>query len=184
VPEAEGCVGAWRTVHDQSAGQGVPAHVTLLFPFRSVDRLDGTVFERVEAIAQAGDPFHFTLARIARFDDTLYLAPEPAAPFVALTHALAAVFPDHPPYGGSHAEVVPHLTVARGAAAVLDAVEAALRTTLPRAGIAARAGEILLIADDTGRWRTIHRFPLGASDATIARGGNAHRPSRHEGGES
>ena len=41
----------------------------------------------------------------------VYLAPEPAAPFVALTEAVGAEFPGFPPYGGAFDEVVPHLTI-------------------------------------------------------------------------
>ncbi len=43
--------------------------------------------------------------------NVVYLAPDPAEPFVALTEALAAAFPDCPPYGGAFDEPVPHLTI-------------------------------------------------------------------------
>ncbi|HYT30158.1 MAG TPA: hypothetical protein VEN82_05235, partial [Actinomycetota bacterium] len=33
VPEAEDLVGAWRARFDPGGGRGVPAHITLLFPF-------------------------------------------------------------------------------------------------------------------------------------------------------
>ena len=33
VPEAEPAVGALRLEHDRSAARGVPAHITILFPF-------------------------------------------------------------------------------------------------------------------------------------------------------
>jgi 2'-5' RNA ligase len=175
-------VGALRAVHDPSAADGAPAHVTLLFPFRAAEQIDDAAIARVQAIAADARPFDFTLARIGRFDGTLYLAPEPAAPFVALTRALAAAYPEHPPYGGLHADVVPHLTVARGDAAVLDRVAATLGMSWPGAGIAARAGDIVLIANHTGRWRTLHRFPLLRGGTTI--GGGIHRHSRREGEEA
>jgi hypothetical protein len=42
----------------------------------------------------------------------LYLAPEPAQPFVDLIQALVTAFPNHPPYDGAHETIVPHATVA------------------------------------------------------------------------
>ncbi len=48
-----------------------------------------------------------------RPDDTvLWLAPSPDEPFAAMADALAAEFPEHPPYGGKYQSMVPHLTVA------------------------------------------------------------------------
>ena len=173
---------ALRAAHDPSAAEGVPAHITLLFPFRPASDIDEAALAHVRTIAAGVRPFDYTLVRIGRFDGTIYLAPEPAAPFVALTQALAAAFPEHPPYGGLHGDIVPHLTVARGDAAVLDRVESALATAWPAGGIAARFTDLLLIANDTGRWRTLHRFPLQRLGTTIARG---HRPrtSNPEGGD-
>ncbi len=43
----------------------------------------------------------------------MWLAPDPAHPFVELIERLATEFGVRP-YGGAHGEVVPHLTVARG----------------------------------------------------------------------
>ena len=67
--------------------------------------------------------------------EVLWLAPEPADPFVALTAAVAAAFPAYPPYGGAHDEVIPHLTVGH------DAPEARLRDAeadvLPRLPVSA-----------------------------------------------
>jgi len=182
VPDAEPFVGDLRAAHDPSAAEGAPAHVTLLFPFRPVARLDDAALACVQAIAASAAPFDFTLACISRFDGTLYLAPEPATPFIALTRALVAAFPEHPPYGGVHTDIVPHLTVARGDAATLDRAASALDAAWPHGGIAARAAEILLIANDTGRWRTRHRFALSGAGTTIARGG-IHRPSHPSGGD-
>jgi len=40
VPEAEPVVGEFRASLDRCAGWGVPAHVTVIYPFRAPDRLD------------------------------------------------------------------------------------------------------------------------------------------------
>jgi len=55
-----------------------------------------------------------SLAAVRRFPRVLYLAPEPAAPFVAMTEACARRWPEHPPYAGAFADVIPHLTLAEG----------------------------------------------------------------------
>jgi hypothetical protein len=88
-------------------------HVTLLAPFRARDRLDEPALR-----ASLGDffaviaPMRFSLVQVHRFPvGILYLAPEPADPFRAMTLALAVQFPDCPPYGGQFDDVVPHLTI-------------------------------------------------------------------------
>ena len=43
------------------------------------------------------------------------MEPEPREPFVELTQAVWRRWPGHPPYGGAHREIVPHLTLAVGA---------------------------------------------------------------------
>src|SRR5205085_5679952 len=95
--------------------------------------------------------FDYTLAEARRFPDVLYLAPKPAAPFKALIAALAAEFPDYPPYGGVHPEVIPHLTVAdRGPLEAIAAEFAA--AAAGRLPIAARAEQVALMDNRTGPW--------------------------------
>jgi 2'-5' RNA ligase len=159
VPEAEPLVGDWRERYDSSAAAGVPAHVTLLYPFVSPDRIDAGVLAALETIFSTSEPFGFTLDAVARFPDVLYLAPRPSEPFVRLTEALFAAFPAYPPYGGIHDEVVPHLTVAQTLdQAVLGAVSAAVAPGLPLEAFASEA--LLLAQDEAGHWRTRSRFPL------------------------
>ena len=96
--------------------------------------------------------------RTARFPGVLYLDPEPAAPLAALTGALAARWPQAPPYGGAFDEVIPHLTVAQGAPAdVLDGIEADLERSLP---IGTRLAEAWLYVLEGGRWRPHARLPF------------------------
>jgi 2'-5' RNA ligase len=165
LPEAEPHVAALRMAHDPSAAQGVPAHVTLLHPFRPLAAVDAALRAAIVAVAARSAPFDVRFVRPGRFEQTLYLAPDPPGPFVALVRALAAAFPEHPPYGGRHADVRPHLTVAQGAAATLDAAAAALARALPRGGIAARVRTLELIANEHGRWRRVHAWTLGTGAA-------------------
>src|SRR3954471_16522040 len=96
IPEAEPAVAALRLEHDWSAPLGVPAHITILFPFA-----DGADIEE-QAIADLLSPipqFEFELDRVERFDGgAVWLHPEPSAPFAELTDAVWRRFPDYPPY--------------------------------------------------------------------------------------
>ena len=133
VPAAEPAVGPWRSALDRSAGWGVPAHVTVLYPFVPADQLDdATVAATAEAVASV-PAFDVAFTATGWFGDTvLWLAPDPAAPFLALTRAVWDRFPQFAPYGGAHDTVVPHLTV--GHDAPIDALrdaETALAFHLP-----------------------------------------------------
>jgi 2'-5' RNA ligase len=165
VPEAEPSVGALRARFDPSAALGVPAHVTLLHPFMAPDAIDAAVRDRLAAIAAASAPFGFRLDAIGRFPETLYLAPEPAAPFVALTRALVAAFPAWLPYEGRHPTVVPHLTVAQTDPSRLDSIESELRDAKDQDAITAHCTDIVLIENASGQWNTMHTFLLGSRTA-------------------
>ena len=99
IPEAEPVVGGWRLGHTYDAPLGVPPHVTLLFPFVPADELTGEVEERLARIVGAAEPFDVTFPRTARFPTLIYLEPHPSRPFSVLTEAIAAEWPEHPPYG-------------------------------------------------------------------------------------
>lgn len=80
VPEAEPHVGALRARYDAADENGIPAHVTILFPFG--DRDDG-----LEELVARFEPFDFALTRVERWPTVLWLAPEPAERFAELTRA-------------------------------------------------------------------------------------------------
>jgi 2'-5' RNA ligase len=158
VPEAEPLVGSWRAKHDWSAQRGVPAHVTVLYPFAPTERVDDRLLAELRQLFATQPSFSFDLPRVARFPDVAWLAPEPPEPFKALTQTVAARYPEYPPYEGIHDEVIPHLTVAEGDAELQDEVEAALAEHLP---IAAHARDVVFMFEgDDGLWREAHRFPL------------------------
>src|SRR5438477_7549736 len=83
----------------------LPPHVTVLIP------CPGAI-EPITQVLEQFDAFDVSFPRLDRFPGTLWLAPEPAEPFVALTGAMVARFPGWQPYGGVFKSVIPHLTVA------------------------------------------------------------------------
>ena len=163
VPEADPVTADLRRLHDPAAAGGMPAHVTLLHPFRRTDRIGPATLEALQAVFAAAPPFELSFSRTGRFPGVLWLAPEPREPLDALAGALAAAFTDCPPYGGRFADPVPHLTVAKGEEAALASVERELARRLARP-VTARAAHGSLFAFDRG-WREIARFPLGAAAA-------------------
>jgi len=149
VPEAASLV---------ARGRGeMPPHVTVLYPFRRSRRLEPDVEAALGEIASDARPFDVTLARIGRFPGVVYVAPEPAAPFIALTEACVRRWPEHPPFGGRFAEVVPHLTLQEGPEPAGLAERVAM--ALP---IRARASELWLMTQGRrGRWTRRLALPMG-----------------------
>jgi 2'-5' RNA ligase len=143
---------------DPFAVLGVPAHVTLLYPFVAPEQLDESVRTVVAGIV-AGEPsFPFTLTVARRWPDVVYLAPEPDEPFRRLTLALVDAFPEYPPYGRADGEVVPHVTVAQAVPeSYLLAAQHALPPLLPIRDV---AREAWLMVKSAGRWRTHWHLPL------------------------
>jgi len=158
VPEAETVVGHLRSLHDAQAGYGIPAHITLLYPFADPSSV-GTAIGALHRLFTLIPAFEFSLVEVRRFPATAYLHPEPSAPFVRLTEMLVRQWPEFPPYGGSFSTVIPHLTVADHAATdVLDTVDVTVARQLP---ISCRATEAwLMCSDEHGVWsrRDVFRF--------------------------
>jgi 2'-5' RNA ligase len=160
VPESEPAVASWRERLDPQAALGVPAHITVLFPFAAPDRLDEVTITTLREVFTASAPFTFHLTRTAWFGDkVLWLAPEPRAPFERLTKLVADAFPSFPPYGGQFSEVVPHLTVGdHGTLQQLVDAEHEIRRHLP---ISAAADALSLMVERSGgRWKRLATFPL------------------------
>jgi len=151
VPEAEPLVGPARSRYDLADRTGIPAHITILFPFG--DRDDG-----LDELFARFPPFDFALTHVRRWPTVLWLAPEPSEPFVGLTNAVAARYPEHPPYEGEHDVVIPHLTVGHHEEPPRE-LDAELRRGLP---IAARATHVVQLEEfEHHRWRERGRFSLG-----------------------
>jgi 2'-5' RNA ligase len=162
VPEAEDAVGPFRMSLDRAASWGVPAHVTVLYPFLPPDRINDDVLAAVAEVVRAIPRFVVTFTHVEWFARTVvWLAPEPAHPFRALTASVCRLFPDTPPYGGAHTDIVPHLTIGHDVPHhELDRAATAVSGSLP---IRAEIDVVRLIAGspEPDSWRTRCEFPLG-----------------------
>src|SRR5690349_14076309 len=90
-------------------------------PFMPPERITGAVLGQAGRALREVAALRSTLRQVRRLPAVAYLAPEPAAPFVALTRNLVRSFPDYPPFRGEFESIVPHLTVAHGSAADAEA---------------------------------------------------------------
>ncbi|MEU3076999.1 2'-5' RNA ligase family protein [Streptomyces laurentii] len=159
IPEAEPSVRGWRERFDPAAQSGVPAHVTVLFPFLDESRMDAHVHAELADVLSGHPSFDLRFEKCGGFPGVLYLVPEPDMRLRQLTEAIAGRWPEAPPYGGRFAEVVPHLTIAQGQEdAVLGEIEADLAGRLP---FTAHVSSVQLVVYDGAKWQERVSFALG-----------------------
>jgi hypothetical protein len=85
------------------------AHITALSPYLS--KPTAAELAGVAAVARTTPPFDYVLRKVEELaNGFIQVAPEPAAPFAALTAALWEAFPECPPYAGEY-DAAPHVTL-------------------------------------------------------------------------
>jgi hypothetical protein len=144
---------------DRTAQAGGGAHVTILYPFLPCGALGPADRAELAAIAGKTPAFEVSFERVLRFADLVWIEPEPADAFVALTAAVVERWPDHPPYSGAFESVIPHLTLVESETAPLEAIEEAAVRVAPFVRRAQRLE--LWCQDAAGRWRPRWRIPFG-----------------------
>ena len=165
-PAADPVVDAQRVRLDRAAHVGVPAHLTVVYPFK-VDLATGDQ-RRLTDLFLSFQPFAVSGKRTGWFDETVvYVEPVDPAPLIALTSAVQEAFPAYPIYGGVFDEVVPHLTIGHDQPAeVLRAAELAVLGRLPFTQtvdhIELWSGPTLATAPK-GSWRRLSDYPLAGS---------------------
>lgn len=165
VPEAEQAVSRHRGRLDRAAAWGVPAHVTVMYPFLAPSATTAAAMAMLADAVASVTAFDCRFGATGWFGgDVLWLAPWPAEPFRALTRAVSAAFPCCSPYDGAYDDVVPHLTVGErpaGGAAELAAAEAELLPDLP---ILTHVSRVWLMTGTNvpDSWRTVAELPLAA----------------------
>lgn len=161
VPEADAVVGALRRRYDPGAALGVPAHVTVLSPFLSVERITPNIVVSVEKALRVVTPFSYALEPAEPWPTVAFLRATPSDPFNAMTRAVARAFPAYPPYSGAHADLVPHLTFANGTTSELHDANAELRSIFERLGpLQSRCSAVTWIENSSGRWKQYRTISL------------------------
>lgn len=159
IAEAEPFVGGWRERFDPSAQAGVPAHVTVLFPFLDESRIDALVHSALADVLGSHPAFDLRFERCGRFPEALYLVPDPDTQLRQLTEAITDRWPEAPPYEGRFAEILPHLTIAQGQEeAVIEEIETDLAGKLQ---FTSRISSVELIVHDGTKWQERASFALG-----------------------
>jgi hypothetical protein len=152
-----------RALHDvrvryfRNLARRMPAHVTMLFPFRSP--VDAQTLATVGAMSAGLRAFDATFRESGRFrNDVVWLRPEPGDHFERVSDAVLTAFPDLAPYDGAHEGHTLHLTVAsrlRGHEAdqLLDDIGDVLPLT-------DRIERLSLMVETGAGWRETHSWPL------------------------
>ena len=73
VPEAEGLVRSFRDRYDPAAEAGMPAHITLLYPFKSPNEIDRLVLDTLRNCLSRFQPFKFSLMTINLFPGETFI---------------------------------------------------------------------------------------------------------------
>jgi len=164
VPAAEPVVAEHRLRLDSAAPAGVPAHVTVIYPFVPPGELGPALIECVAEAVRSVPAFSCYFTGPAWFNEhVVWLRPEPDTPFRALTHAVWQAFPDYPPYGGEHDEPIPHLTIGEVGTGTLEQLRAAETAIRPQLPIEFRIDEAVVMvgSDAPNSWTVVARLPLG-----------------------
>lgn len=163
VPSLDAFVTAWRPVVDEVAPVGVPAHVTLLYPFVApagvVMHIDG-----LREFFLSWPRFRYSLDAVGWFgDEVVFVEPSPANEFTRLTSGIEQRW-GLPPYGGEIADPKPHVTIGQGGTpAEMRRVADAASALLPIDDQTADRVWLMQGTPDPPRWATTHEFLLGAS---------------------
>lgn len=147
-----------RLQYDPSAKAGVPAHVTLMFPFLPPDELSEAKLDALAALLSREDRFEFSLTGVRAFEQgVVYLAPEPAEPFIQLTRTIGDLF-GLLPFGGEFGDTaVPHLTVTTPDSGMSrQEISTQLDSVLPIRTVADRAW--LMVGSNSSTWTIIRKM--------------------------
>lgn len=161
ITEAEPIVSAARLKHDRVASLGVPAHITLLYPWCPPPIREADL-NRLRLAIRGVPPFQLMFRGIGRFERVLFLRPDDQGQIVALIASIAGAFPEQPPYGGRFSDPVPHLTVAEVSGDLQPVIEELAAGILQLLPFQAEADALTVIESDSqGLWSVAARLPLG-----------------------
>lgn len=174
VLQADALLRAWKPRWEPPAPVGIPACVTIAYPFLSPDELGPDTLSGLAEIFAAQPPLAIRLAGVARWPGLVVVQPEPVEPFIALAEQVHARFPSSRTPGVAGGSLVPHLTALRSPDdALLDEAATTLAARLPLAVSVAEAWLVQatggtrawLVEGATGaeRWTLRMRFPLGVN---------------------
>jgi hypothetical protein len=171
VPEVEPFIAQLRARFDPSAKRGLGAHVTVLHSNISQGRIEPAFMDRIAVSVSSVAPFGYRITRVARFPRTLYLAAEPAAPFVLLRERLVLALPMSEREPQFKEPLIPHVSVVRKSTSKDHDVEGELSATLRRHGpIPCVCKQLVLLENSSGVWQEVRRFALSGDKDNPSQG--------------
>ncbi len=171
VPEVEPHIAQLRARFDPSAKRGLRAHVTLVHANMPSGPLEPIFLQHLAASVSSMAPFEYQITRVGRFPATLYLAAEPAGPFVLLRARLVPALGTTERERQARETLVPHISVVRKSASDDHGVELELTSTLRSYGpIPCACRELELLENSSGVWLPVERLRLGGGTDNPWRG--------------
>lgn len=159
VPAADALLASVATQFPGVVREGVPAHLSVQYPFLAADELDQRVTETLSELFAPQRPIRVTFAECGRRGGFVYVRPDSTEELTQLSGALRQRWPQVLRCADSDDDVGPHVTIAMHASEdVARTVEQQVIAALP---ISAELGEAWLVAFE-GRWVLRHRYQFGA----------------------
>ncbi|MGH3887194.1 MAG: 2'-5' RNA ligase family protein [Pseudonocardiaceae bacterium] len=159
MPAADGLLASVGARYPGTVREGVPAHVSLLYPFVTAAELDEGVISALGELFAEQVPMPVEFVKCYRRDGFVALRPEPIEGLTGLLGEARRRWPEVVPYEGLYGDVEPHVTVAlRASEETAVTIEQEVTAELP---ISADLREAWLVAFE-GRWSLRGRFEFGA----------------------
>lgn len=156
VPEAQELLASVASRHPEAVRPGVPAHVSVLYPF--LRQFDDEVLAALRELFAGRSAIPVRFAECRRRGGFVHLRPSPDDQLRALTAEAMRRWPDVPPYEGKY-EPEPHLTLATNVPD--DTATAIAREVAAELPVVAELSEAWLVVFDGERWTRRERFAFG-----------------------
>jgi hypothetical protein len=159
VPEADPLLAAVAARFPEAVRKDVPAHVSVLYPFRPADQLDDQVISALSELFAAQPVMAVKFGECRRRGEFVYLRPTPVEGLDEVTSGVRRRWPDIAPYDGLYDDIEPHVTVASHTTP--ERAEEIEREIVPElVPISAELREAWLVVFH-GQWTLRQRFRFG-----------------------
>lgn len=159
VPAADALLASVGVGYPETVREGVPAHVSLLYPFVPAAELDERVIKALgELLAEQG-PMLVEFGECYHRGGFVAVRPDPLEGLTELVSTVRRRWPQVVPYEGRYGDVEPHVTLAVDASEETAVrIEQEVSAQLP---ISAELRKAWLVAFED-RWRVRGRWELSA----------------------
>ncbi len=163
VHEVTDLIAPWREETFIGATQGMPPHITVLYPWHPAP-VSKWEIDELRTVVRGIRPFTIQLTHLEHFPNhTLYFAMDDDTLMDMMLRIITA-YPDTLPYEGEFDELIPHLTIAHASSReelweIRLEVEEAVCHKLP---IEVMVKEIIVMQHGADlQWRDLATLPLG-----------------------